>query len=135
MTLLFFVNLTILYYYSRYFLQLPLLILPFTYIILTYQKNAKKDEITHAFGNKCFFSYWNSSYFMVKCYRKEICFFKRRNKMRRKITALLLILVLMLSTLTACIQWPPFKQPEGGVTVTDGHVDLDNTGHCDDCRE
>ena len=55
--------------------------------------------------------------------------------MKRKITALLLILVLMLSTLTACIQWPPFKQPEGGVTVTDGHVDLDNSGYCDDCGE
>lgn len=57
--------------------------------------------------------------------------------MRRKITALLLILVLMLSTLTACIKWPwpPKKQPEGGVMVTDGHVDLDNSGYCDDCGE
>ena len=55
--------------------------------------------------------------------------------MKKRIVALLIVLSLILPTLTACIniEWPPFKQPDDDITVTDGHVDLDNNDYCDDC--
>ena len=53
--------------------------------------------------------------------------------MKKRIVALLLILIMALSALSAC-QFPT-KSPSTGVTVTDGHVDLDDNGYCDDCGE
>ena len=57
--------------------------------------------------------------------------------MNKRIIALLLIIVMATTALSAC-QFPPlFPTPggSGGTVVTDGHVDEDNNGYCDDCGE